>query len=236
MAKQREARLPQPGSIIASSYTSPLDALYLAAIFDPVFTASYPTTRLVERITLFQAILRSFSYPQIAPKPGARLTDLASLSRSNPNQVIAVFPECVTTNGRGILQFSPSLLTALPTTKIFPLSLRYTAPDITTPVPGLYTSFLWNLLSKPTHCIRVRIAESTNTILTSSWPETLPLHEDRASSSDTLLGSEEGESMSAAEARVLDRVGAALARLGKSKRLGLSAKNKLGFANAYAKR
>ena len=235
LAKHREARLPQPGSIIACSYTSPIDALYLAAIFDPIFTTSYPSTRLVERVTLLQAILRSFQPPQLHPVRSARLVDLGTLLKQSPNHAVAVFPECVTTNGRGILEFSPSLLTAPMSAKIFPISLRYTAADITVPVPRVYLSFIWNLLSRPTHCIRVRIAESTNnTLLQSPRPDLV--QEERASSSDTLLGSEEGDGLNAAEMRLLDRVATALARLGKSKRLGLSAKDKVGFVQAYAKR
>ena len=41
LGKGGATRLPGPGTIIASSFQSPLDVLYLAAIFDPVFTASY---------------------------------------------------------------------------------------------------------------------------------------------------------------------------------------------------
>ena len=232
LAKQHMARLPQPGSIIASSYTSPLDALYLAAIFDPVFTASYPSTRQVQRISLFHAIFRALQYPQIEPPKNAKLTDLNDLIRQHPHQAIVVFPECTTTNGRGILPLSNSLLTAPPGAKIFPISLRYTAPDITTPVPGTYLTFLWNLLSKPTHCIRVRIAESTHnqrSVLNDS------LREERASSSETLIGSEEGESMSAVEKRVLERVAEALARLGRVKRVGLGLKDKQSFVKAWTK-
>ena len=230
MARHHTARLPQPGSIIASSHTSPLDALYLAAIFDPVFTASYPSTRQVQRITLFHAILRAFQSPQIEPPKNAKLTDLHSLIRNHPNQAIVVFPECTTTNGRGILPFSPSLLTAPPTAKIFPISLRYTAPDITTPIPGSYVTFLWNLLSKPTHCIRVRIAESLHK---QRAAQDEAFRDERASSSDTLLGSEEGENMNASEKRLLARVADALARLGRVKKVGLSVKDKQGFVKAW---
>ncbi|KAI9872053.1 MAG: hypothetical protein M1830_002118, partial [Pleopsidium flavum] len=201
LARHHKARLPQPSSIIVSSLTSPIDALYLAAIFDPIFTASFPSTRQVQRISLFQALLRAFSYPQQNPSPNTPLTDLRQLLKEHPNRAIAVFPECTTTNGRGILQFSPSLLTTPPTTKIFPISLRYTPGDITTAVPGVYLSFLWNLLSKPTHCIRVRIAESVyNTATTalvarSSYATNFldTLQDDTGSSTDTLQGSEEGD-------------------------------------------
>ena len=230
LARQHMARLPQPGSIIASSHTSPLDSLYLAAIFDPVFTASYPSTRLVQRISLFHAIFRALQYPQSEPPKNAKLTDLNTLIRQNPCQAIVVFPECTTTNGRGILLFSTSLLTAPPTAKIFPISLRYTAPDITTPVPGSYLTFMWNLLSRPTHCIRVRIAESVHN--QRGAPNEL-LRDGRTSSSETLIGSEDGDSMNSAEKRLLERVAEALARLGRVKRVGLGVKDKQGFVKAW---
>lgn len=248
LAKHHKDRFPQPSSIIASSSTSPIDALYLAAIFDPIFTASYPTTRQVQRISLLQALLRTFSYPQLTPPPNTPLTDLQHLLNDHPTRVIVVFPECTTTNGRGILQFSPSLLTAPPTTKIFPLSLRYTPGDITTAVPHAYLSFLWNLLSKPTHCIRVRIAErvynnptvmaaaarSIRSSYATNFLDTLQ-DETGSSSTDTLLGSEEGDGVSVDERRVLDKVAEALARLGRVKRVGLGVKEKSEFVKAWTR-
>ena len=239
MASHSE-RLPQPGTIIASSLTSPLDALYLAAIFDPVFTASYPSTRLIEPISLFTALLRTFSEPQLNPAPGTKLVDLPTLIAANPHRAVVVFPECTTTNGRGILPFSPSLLSASHKTKIYPISLRYTPADITTPIPRSYSVFLWNLLSKPTHCIRVRIAESVyNTSARShghSGSVSETLHDDFASSSsDTLLESEDGDHIMAAEKRVLDKIAEALARLGRVKRVGLGVKEKVEFVRAWAK-
>lgn len=251
MAKKHEGRVPQPSNIIASSFTSPIDSLYLAAIFDPVFTVSYPHTRQVRCISLFGAILRALSKPQEYPTKGARMTDLRTLLIEHPNRVIVVFPECTTTNGRGILPFSPSLLTTPPGTKIFPISLRYTPPDITTPVPGLYWAFLWNLLSQPTHCIRVRIAEVVYNI--SKPSEAAPTEkkdkymenflsspgEDSAmtSSTDTLtsLSDQPGE-VNMEERRVLDKVGEALARLGRVKRVGLTVKDKAAFVQAWSKR
>jgi len=168
------------------------------------------------------------------------MVDLKTLIRQHPHQPIVVFPECTTTNGRGILPFSTSLLTVPAGVKIFPTSLRYTAADITTPIPGTYVSFLWNLLSKPTHCIHVRIAESAYNIPestnTRSSSNTAGLvYDDRASSSDTLLGSEDNDSTTSAEKKVLDKVAEALARLGRVKRVGLGVKDKVAFVKAYAK-
>ena len=61
------------------------------------------------------------------------------------------------------------------------------------------------------------------------------LYEDRTSSSDTLLGSEDTESINAAEKRVLDKVSEALARLGRVKRVGLGVKDKDEFLTAWMK-
>lgn len=242
LAKHHRARLPQPSSIIASSFTSPIDSLYLAAIFDPVFAASYPSTRLVHRISLFEAIFRAFQHPKKHPPLNAGLTDLQTLLLQYPNQPVVVFPECTTTNGRGILPFSTSLLTAPSETKIFPISLRYTPADITTPVPATYLAFLWNLLSRPTHCIRVRIAESvyntsySSPLKSSNHTNLLDiLHTDTLSSTDMPPGKDENDNMSLDEKKVLDQVAEALARLGRVKRVGLSLMDKEAFVKAWTR-
>ncbi|KAL8727870.1 MAG: hypothetical protein Q9166_005747 [cf. Caloplaca sp. 2 TL-2023] len=239
LAQHHSRRVPQPSSIIACSSTSPIDALYLAAIFDPIFTASYPSTRLVQSISLFQAVLNAFSRPRYQHPSSARLVDLETLVRRYPNRVIAVFPECTTTNGRGILSLSESLLTAPRTSNIFPINLRYTPADITTPVPSSYSTFLWNLCSQPTHCIRVRIAESVHN--TSRAPvkdskNAESVHYNTASSTDTLLGTEDAKGLDAAEKSVLNKVAEALARLGRVKRVGLGVEDKIGFVKVWSRR
>ena len=59
--------------------------------------------------------------------------------------------------------------------------------------------------------------------------------EDAESSTDTLLDSEDGDSMNTVEKKVLDRVAEALARLGRGKRLGLTVKDKIGFIRAWSR-
>lgn len=229
--KQQQARLPQPGSVIASSFTSPIDAVYLAAIFDPIFTASYPNTRQVERISLLQAILRAFAFPATQPAPGAHMVDVSTLVEQYPSRPIVLFPECTTTNGRGILTLSNSLLSVPPKTKIFPVSLRYTPMDIVTPLPGSYMSLLWTLLSKPTHCIRVRIAEC----ITNSQNATDSTRKSTYNTNylDTLDQNGQEEQASPGEKALLDSVGESLARLGRVKRVGLGVKEKQEFSRAW---
>ncbi|KAK3702183.1 Lysophosphatidic acid:oleoyl-CoA acyltransferase 1 [Vermiconidia calcicola] len=153
-------RLPSPGTIIASSYTSPLDILYLSAIFDPIFTVSSPGSRLVRPVTIEGALASTFAlnppFPFNNQNPAQRLSDLI---KQNPTRTLVVFPESTTSNARGILKSSHSLLSASASTSIFPVSLRYTPTDIVTPIPGWLevARFIWRLNSRPTHCIRVRI-------------------------------------------------------------------------------
>ncbi|KXT12950.1 hypothetical protein AC579_4057 [Pseudocercospora musae] len=151
-------KLPGPGSIIAASYSSPLDILYLAAIFDPIFTQSFPKSRKVKQLSLESAVASCFCFP--GPESG--LVDLAELSRTNPNRIIIVFPETTTSNGRGVLRLSPSLLSAGRDTRVTPISLKYTPSDVVTPIPGWIEAprFLWKLCSRQTHCIRVRPTEA----------------------------------------------------------------------------
>ena len=61
------------------------------------------------------------------------------------------------------------------------------------------------------------------------------LQDDTASSTDTLLGSEDGEGISVAEKRVLDKVADALARLGRVKRVGLGIKEKSDFVGIWTR-
>ena len=229
LSQQPKSRVPHPRSIIAAQFTSPVDALYLAAIFDPVFTISYPGTRKVQRISLLRAITLALAPPALEPPPGVKLTTLRALVEQNPHHAIAVFPEMSTTNGKGILPFSPSLLSAPADAKIFPVSMRYTPPDITTPVPGAYATFLWNLLSRPTHCIRVRIAEAvTNT----PAAETLVngVNEDDSGRADE---EDSHDDLTPEEKNVIDCVGEALARLARNKRVGLTLRDKAAFVAAW---
>ncbi|KAK5197871.1 Lysophosphatidic acid:oleoyl-CoA acyltransferase 1 [Exophiala xenobiotica] len=246
---KNSARIPQAGSVIASSCASPIDALYLAAIFDPIYAASYPTTRLVEPISLFTAVCRSFTHPKVNPPEKAKLVDIETLLKKSPNSILVVFPECTTSNGRGILPMSPSLLTTPPRTKVFPVSLRYTPADVTTPIPHAYVTFFWNLCRKPSHCIRIRIAEAVyNTSKRSPEPAVAKVSsyttnyldtlasDSAASDADTLVGSEDSEIPITKEERAfLDKIAEALARLGRVKRVGLGVKDKIEFVAMWTK-
>ncbi|PHH63179.1 hypothetical protein CDD81_6230 [Ophiocordyceps australis] len=222
LSEQPRQRVPHGGSVIAANFTSPIDAVYLAAVFDPVFTVSYPDTRRLQRIGLLGAVMRALGPVRTSPPPGARLVDIQDLIKEHPNRVIAIFPECGTTNGKAILSLSPSLAQCPSWVRIFPVSLRYTPSDVTTPVPGRWLSFLWNLLSRPTTCIRVRIAQGHQTDIDNAKDDAQGLRQRNTRVAGPLPD----------EQQVLDRIAEALARLGRVKRVGLTMYNKADFVAA----
>ncbi|KAL6799484.1 hypothetical protein GGI42DRAFT_56260 [Trichoderma sp. SZMC 28013] len=225
LSEQPRERVPHPGSIIAANFTSPVDAIYLAAIFDPVFTISYPGERKVRRIGLLQAVMKALAPVTTQPAPSAQLVDLKELVKQYPNRVIAVFPECGTTNGKAILPFSPSILQTPPDVHIFPVSIRYTPSEITTPIPGQWLRFLWTLLSRPTTCIRVRIAEGQTNKAAAKSGDNIP--------SDLTYRGGAGAAINSEEQKLLDWIGEALARLSRVKRVGLTMKDKAAFVRAW---
>jgi 1-acylglycerol-3-phosphate O-acyltransferase len=126
---------------------------------------------------------------------------------------------------------------------VFPVNLRYSPNDITTPVPHTYFTFLWNLCSKPSHLIRIRIAEAIyNTSKRNSTSNAKATNIDvlstdgAASDASTLVGSDDSEAPTTKEERAfMDKVAEALARLGRVKRVGLGVKDKADFIAMWTK-
>ncbi|KAH8661708.1 hypothetical protein BGZ61DRAFT_463480, partial [Ilyonectria robusta] len=133
-------RLPRPGSIIVVSTAYPIDAIFLAAVFDPIFTILHPRSRLVRELSLLQAIFRVRTNETL-PSNHANLTDLKTYSA---------------TNGSGTV---PSTLNLSDTVRIFRINIQYLPADVSTPVSSTYLALLWTLLSRPMHRIRLRIAD-----------------------------------------------------------------------------
>ncbi|KAH6883502.1 hypothetical protein B0T10DRAFT_411144 [Thelonectria olida] len=155
LAQQPLWRLPRPGSIMVVSATYPIDAIFLAAVFDPIFTVLYPRSRLVQELSLLQAIFR-VGTNETSPSSHANLTDLKTVLKRHPDRIIAVLTEYSATNGTGTV---PSTLGLSDAVKIFCISIQYLPADVSTPAPGTYLALMWTLLSRPMRRIRLRIAD-----------------------------------------------------------------------------
>ncbi|KJZ77218.1 hypothetical protein HIM_03539 [Hirsutella minnesotensis 3608] len=230
LSEQPRERVPHPGSVIAANFTSPIDAVYLAAIFDPIFTVSYPGSRKLRKVGLLSAVIRALGAVQTGPPEYADLVEIEDLLNEYPGRVIAVFPECGTTNGKAILPFSPALAECPPNAHIFPVSIRYAPSDVTTPVPGRWFRFLWDLLSQPTTCIRVRIAEGRCKETTGSGSNgTVAATNGNGNLKQRKAA---GSELTSDEQKLLDRIAEALARLSRVKRVGLTMNEKAAFVEA----
>ncbi|OOF99389.1 hypothetical protein ASPCADRAFT_393265 [Aspergillus carbonarius ITEM 5010] len=232
---RHQARLPGPGSVIASSFTSPIDPLYLAAVFNPVFVACYPYAGEVEHLSLWQAIHRAFADPQPTPKPKARMVSLFSIMQKYPNRPIAMFPECTTTNGQGVLPLSPALLSAPHSTKIFPVTLRYDSKEVMTPVPGTYLTWLWRLLGRPTHYIRVRIGQAVVGVTAEDLPVVEPPTDEPHPDDNLPNGAPpfREDQVLVLQEQVPNHVAESLARLGRARRVALDVREKDEFVKLY---
>ncbi|KAF3915362.1 hypothetical protein AA313_de0206334 [Arthrobotrys entomopaga] len=242
-------RLPSPGSIIASTFSSPLDAVYLAATFDPIFLVPSFDTPYVFQLTLLQLIFYTFAPPTSKPY-STKPTTIAEVVSKNPYRIIVVFPEGTTSNGRALLRFAPALDTfathfkisgenghgngLIPKNLIFPISLRYLPSNTTTPLPNSYGEFLWRLLGQSSHTIKVRIGEAVR-IRDLEKAETLA----STSSSETITektvvrNPEDSASRVPRTGALEERVSEILARVGRIRRVGLGVKEKIGFWNAW---
>lgn len=104
--------------------------------------------------------------------------------------------------------------------------------------------FLWNLCSRPTHTIRVRVAEAvvvdTEEGGGGEWKgkgRVVEEEEEDDEAEEERDGKGEGEAMLTADEKiVLDRVAEALARLGRVKRVGVGVRQKLEFLKVWQKR
>ena len=90
--------------------------------------------------------------------------------------------------------------------------------------------------------MRVRIAQATSTSSATSDPEPMygvdildSVRDGTRTRSDTLVGSDDKDNLSPTEKQTIDKIGEALARLGRNKRVGLGVKEKREFVRAWAK-
>ncbi|KAL5606852.1 hypothetical protein BROUX41_003229 [Berkeleyomyces rouxiae] len=216
LSSQPPSRVPRGGDILVANFTSPIDVVYLTAVFDPIFTLSFPGTRKVQCIGFLGAVRRALSPVVLSPPDEAALVDIADLQRKYRNRIILVFPECSTTNGTAILPLSPSIVSSKESSRIFPVSLRYLPNDVTTPVPGTWGSFLFHLLSHSSIRIHVRMAEAVINIVPGEKSNQGPIAYD--------------------EEEVISKVCDALSRLGRSAKVGLTLEDKQAFTKAWSSR
>lgn len=255
--------LPGPGDVIAAAWTSPLDALVLAAAFDPTLAIAWPDGpeggKLVAPTSPLAAAAYALCAPETSPSSSTGthpdgLVSLAGLAADSGTQAraAALFPECTPSNGRAVLALaaSPALAALRRGSRVYPARVCYDSHadecGLATPVPVLaggvrvLVRFLWTLLGRPMRAVRVRVGDAVEVGVGGassgeSGPTTAATATATAKTSATTTGAAVSQRGPAAGADgTAGRVAEGLARLGRVRRVGLGVSDKQAFARAWA--
>ncbi|KAK9432269.1 hypothetical protein V1505DRAFT_365973 [Lipomyces doorenjongii] len=181
VSRKNPSNPPKAGDIIISNFLSPLDALVYSVVVDPIFVIPTYTGEIMV-YTLLGAILSALDLPVAAssstPPTLAEIQAKALASQ----KVIVVFNEATPTNGRALL---PPAIDQIPDganyigskCRIFPSLIKYSPPDITTPIPPRsLLHYLCRVVCRwKAWSVRVRIAEpldvSSKNVIISAFDE-----------------------------------------------------------------
>ncbi|KAH7105569.1 hypothetical protein BKA62DRAFT_394938 [Auriculariales sp. MPI-PUGE-AT-0066] len=146
---------PRAGDVIVSNWVSIFELLWLAFRFDPVFTIPVISSEDSREIAGFRkaSLWQIICFTSRTPQVGQSYEALERI-RKQASRPIVVFPECTTSNGRGLLKFADVFQqqASVPakTYQIFVMAIRYESPttfqpslshSIPTPANPLSTVF-----------------------------------------------------------------------------------------------
>ncbi|KAK9366084.1 hypothetical protein V1509DRAFT_631226 [Lipomyces kononenkoae] len=171
---------PKAGDIIFSNFLSPLDALVYSAIVDPVFVIP-AYNGAIKVYALFDAVVSSLKLPTAASSSTMPTLGEIQAKALASQKVVVIFNEATPTNGRALL---PPAIERFPDAnliankcRIFPSLIKYSPPDITTPIPpSSVVHYLCRVVCRwKAWSVRVRIAKpldaSDNDIANSAFDE-----------------------------------------------------------------
>ncbi|KAG0006386.1 hypothetical protein BGZ79_000033 [Entomortierella chlamydospora] len=223
--------------IIYRHFVSGLQHLTDPNRYDPVFTQIYSETLTVRRVSLWEALLLSGSYPELSPPSGTEtfpLLDFVKAMHKKGAGPVVIFPEGTTTNNRAILKFIPIFKDcSVPETSIniSIIALKYDyrkfAPTFTV---GLNNSYrLGHLFRTCAQFYNVLSVKSLN-------PDESPSNS-HFSALDGLASTPTGAAIGAAELVEDDPLGGVIinlmGRVTRFRKLGLNVKDKADFLDYF---
>lgn len=163
-ARRDTHSLPEGGDLIVSNFTSPLDVLSYAVLVNPIFVVPAEQGQFMV-VSALGAILVALSLPTCEPMSGRSLAEICKAAKKSGKTVV-LFAEGTTTSGKALLPFPNQIpVSLLPyTTKVYPASIKYTPPSVTTPLPMTFIGWMyahlceWNRVS-----VRVKFASPLTT-------------------------------------------------------------------------
>lgn len=147
----RKVGTPRGGDIVVVNQSSPIDILLLTYLYPSALFTKCDNEMLFQTESAVSAFFsRFFSLGRV--RQGVTINDLASKQSAYRDRVILVFPECTTSNNRGLLAFCPLMVD-----EAYVMSIKYNnPPHLSTPVPGKYWNFIWSLGSVMSHGCRLK--------------------------------------------------------------------------------
>lgn len=146
----RKPGIPKSGDVLIVNQSSPIDIMILTYLYPSAIFTSCDSEMLFETQSALSAFMARFNCKRV--RKGCTINDLLSDRSRFQDRVIVVFPECTTSNNRGLLAFCPLMLD-----RAFVMSIKYNNPAyLSTPIPKTYWSFLWALASLLSHSCRLK--------------------------------------------------------------------------------
>ncbi|PCH41265.1 hypothetical protein WOLCODRAFT_24616 [Wolfiporia cocos MD-104 SS10] len=197
-----------------------------AAISSPAARAPTPRTPIIgfRRVSLLTILCTIGQTPQASNAADSGMKTLEQI-RSVADRPVAVFPECTTSNGRGLLHFAELFSgVSVPVTrfKVFVMCVRYDPPTVLCPT-----------LSHPIPSSRLNPLSHIFAVTTALVPQTMSvrlLSPSESPSSGTFIAS---EFLSGGEDPVSEACASLIAQIGKMKRIGLGWEDKIAFLDFY---
>ncbi|KAI9325868.1 hypothetical protein DFJ73DRAFT_867994 [Zopfochytrium polystomum] len=107
--KFKDSKAITHGDVIVANHSSYVDILYFQTMYSPVFLHVSAAGK-VHKVTFLEAILTVGDYPNLSdPLDTHTLAAVVTEARAKQLGPIVVFPEATTTNGRGLIRFTPVL-------------------------------------------------------------------------------------------------------------------------------
>lgn len=143
----RKVTKTKNGDLVVSNSSSPIDILLLTYLYPSALFTRCDNEMLFETQSAGSAFFSRLFFSRV--RKGISLNDLRG---RYPDRIIILFPECTTSNNRGILAFCPLMVD-----EAFVMSIKYNNPPyLSTPLPGHLAQFIWSLTSVWQHGCRLK--------------------------------------------------------------------------------
>lgn len=141
---RRNTKTPRTGDVVVSNYSSPLDSLVYASMYDCIFVLPTGDDNKFRQVSSLSVFMNALSLPSDNCAATDSFDKIVAKAKMN-GAIVVVFPEGTTSNGRGLLPMA-EIPVSLTQANVFPSAVKYTHPSVITAIPVNVLVYLWKLL------------------------------------------------------------------------------------------